>query len=91
MGAHFLIASYRMGRAEEADRVLRAMLTRQQAGLFQNGVVNQYPRGLDWTTWKGKPSGYEGYLADVYFFLMAAILREPAMQARYFRPMIVSA
>jgi hypothetical protein len=89
MGAHFLIASYRMGRAEEADRALRAMLTRQQAGLFQNGVVNQYPKGLDWATWEGKPCGYEGYLADVYFFLMAAILREPAMQARYFRPMVV--
>jgi hypothetical protein len=90
IGAHFLIASYRMGRAAEADRVLRAMLGRQQAGLFQNGVVNLYPKGLDWTTWEGKPCGYEGYLADVYFFLLAAVLREPAMQARYFRPLFAS-
>ena len=64
------------------------MLERQQAGLFQNGVVNEYPKGMDWVTWEGKPCGYEGYLADVYFFLMAAVLREPAMQARYFRPMV---
>ncbi|MGA3324856.1 MAG: hypothetical protein ABSF45_10310 [Terriglobia bacterium] len=91
MGAHFLMASYRVGRAEEADRVLHAMLARQQAGLFQNGVVNQYPKGLEWATWEGKPCGYEGYLADVYFFLMAAVLREPAMQARYFRPMVTPA
>jgi hypothetical protein len=88
IGAHFLIACYRTGRAEQADRVLRAMLERQQLGLFQNGITNLYPKGLDWTTWDGKPCGYEGYLADVYFFLMAAILREPAMQARYFRPML---
>jgi hypothetical protein len=90
MGAHFLMACYRVGRAKEADDVLRAMLERQQAGLFQNGVVNQYPKGGEWTTWDGKPCGYEGYLADVYFFLMAAVLREPALQARYFRPMLAA-
>jgi hypothetical protein len=91
LGAHLLIAGYRVGRDDEADRVLRAMLERQQAGLFQNGVVNEYPKGMDWVTWDGKPCGYEGYLADVYFFLMAAVLREPAMRARYFRPLMISA
>jgi hypothetical protein len=90
MGAHFLLANYRVGRAEEADRVLRAMLDRQQKGLFQNGIVNQNPKGLEWATWEGKPCGYEGYLADVYFFLMAALVREPAMLARYFRPLPIA-
>jgi hypothetical protein len=90
LGAHFLIASYQVGRSEHADRVLRAMLERQQAGLFQNGVVNEYPKGVDWVTWDGKPCGYEGYLADVYFFLLAAVLRERAMRARYFRPMMTA-
>ncbi len=90
LGSHFLTASYRVGRTEDADRVLAQMLGRQLTGGFQNGVVNEYPKGMDWTTWEGKPCGYEGYLADVYFFLMTAVLREPAMQARYFRPMVTS-
>ena len=87
MGAHFLLANYRVGKTEDADRVLRAMLERQQKGLFQNGIVNENPKGLEWATWDGQPCGYEGYLADVYFFLMAALVREPAFQAHYFRPL----
>ena len=90
MGAHFLLANYRVGRTEEADRVLRAMLERQQKGLFQNGIVNQNPKGLEWATWDGKPCGYEGYLADAYFFLVAALVRESALQARYFRPLPIA-
>jgi hypothetical protein len=89
-GLHFLVASYLVGQGEKADKVLRAMLDRQQAGAFQNGVVNHYPHGMDWVTWEGKPCGYEGYLADVYFFLLAVLLREPTFQARYFRPLTVA-
>jgi len=88
--AHIFCWRVTAWRAKEADDVLNAMLGRQQAGLFQNGVVNQYPKGGEWTTWDGKPCGYEGYLANVYFFLMAAVLREPALRARYFRPMLAA-
>jgi hypothetical protein len=42
---------------------------------------------MDWVTWDGKPGGYEGYLADVYNFLTAVILREPAMRQRLLRPL----
>lgn len=84
---HFLAANYQAGYGEKADRVLRAMLARQQDGAFQNGVQNAGGRGIDWTTWDGKPCGYEGYLADVYYFLQAVLLREPAFRERYYRPL----
>jgi hypothetical protein len=83
----FLVATYLVGRKEVADNVLRQMLARQQKGSFQNGVQNAFPKGIDWVTWDGKPCGYEGYLADVYYFLMAVLLREPAMRQRFLRPL----
>jgi len=83
----FLLASYQVGRGEAADNVLRKMLARQQGGGFQNGEQNASDKGIDWATWDGKPCGYEGYLADVYYFLMAVLLREPAMRQRFLRPL----
>jgi len=87
---HFLVASYLVGQGEKADKVLRAMLGRQQGGGFQNGVQNAGYKGIDWTTWDGKPCGYEGYLADVYYFLPAVLLREPSFRARFYRPLFVA-
>jgi hypothetical protein len=85
---HFLVASHLVGQGDRADRALRAMLSRQQQGGFQNGVQNVGYQGIDWTTWEGKPCGYEGYLADVFYFLQAVLLREPAMRARFYRPLL---
>jgi hypothetical protein len=87
---HFLVASYLVGEGEKADEVLRAMLGRQQGGGFQNGVQNAGYKGIDWTTWDGKPCGYEGYLADVYYFLVAVLLREPSFRARFYKPLSVA-
>ncbi len=84
---HFLVASYLTGHGEEADNALRKMLGRQQDSGFQNGVQNSATKGIDWTTWDGKPCGYEGYLADVYYFLLAVLLREPSFRARYYKPL----
>lgn len=86
-GLHFLAAHYVAGEPEEADRMLRAMLTRQAKGEFQNGVRNVGMQGIDWTTWDGKPCGYEGYLADSFRFLQAALLREKAFRDRFYRPL----
>jgi hypothetical protein len=83
----FLLASYVVGRGVAADNVLRKMLERQQSIGFQNGVQNAWPKGIDCVTWDGKPGGYEGYLADVYNFLTAVTLREPAMRQRFLRPL----
>ena len=84
---HFLAAHYVVGEGAEGDRILRAMLERQAEGGFQNGTVNAYPQGIDWTTWDGKPAGYEGYLADSFRFLQAVLLRESAFRKRLYRPM----
>jgi hypothetical protein len=83
---HFLAAHYVVGEPQQADTVLRAMLTRQQRGGFQNGVQNSAYKGIDWTTWDGRPCGYEGFLADVYYFLQAVLLREPFFRSRFYRP-----
>ena len=84
---HFLAAHYVVGRPERADRVLDAMLARQAEGKFQNGVQDAAGRGIDWTDWNGNATGYEGYLADSFRFLQAVLLREPALRARYYRPL----
>jgi hypothetical protein len=84
---HFLAAHYVVGQPERADRVLEAMLGRQAEGKFQNGVRDVGNQGIDWTDWNGKPTGYEGFLADSFRFLQAVLLREPAFRARYYRPL----
>ncbi|MGZ5505129.1 MAG: alpha-L-rhamnosidase-related protein [Limisphaerales bacterium] len=88
---HFLAAHYVVGEGAEADKILRAMLARQSQGGFQNGAVNAYPKGIDWTTWDGKPAGYEGYLADSFRFLQAVLLREQKFRERLYRPLLTSA
>ena len=86
---HFLGAHYVLGEKERADDILRAMLERQRRGEFANGVRDAGGQGIDWTTWDGKPSGYEGYLADSFRFLQAVLLREPEFRARLYRPLSV--
>jgi hypothetical protein len=84
---HFLAAHYVLGENERADKVLRAMLERQQRGEFQNGVRDAGGQGIDWTSWDGKPTGYEGYLADSFRFLQAVLLREESFRAKLYRPL----
>jgi hypothetical protein len=87
---HFLMAHYVLGDSalvDRADRVLQAMLERQKRGEFQNGVRDAGGEGIDWTSWDGKPTGYEGYLADSFRFLQTVLLREPEFRAKLYRPM----
>ena len=87
---HFLMAHYVLGDkdlVDRADMVLGAMLERQRRGEFQNGVRDATFEGIDWTTWDGKPSGYEGYLADSFRFLQAVLMREPFLRAKLLRPL----
>jgi hypothetical protein len=88
---HFLMAHYVLGdedMAARADMVLNAMLERQKRGGFQNGVRDATFEGIDWTTWDGKPSGYEGYLADSFRFLQAVLMRQPELRAKLERPLM---
>jgi hypothetical protein len=84
---HFIMAHHRVGQPEIGDQILRAMLNRQAAVGSQNGVRNEANAGIDWTTWNGAPRGYEGYLADVFIFMQAAVLREPSFRRRFYRPL----
>ena len=77
--AYFTLAAlYDLGRREEADRILFPMLDAFEKGGFQgsgpNGMTN------DWKTWDGTPWGYEGFLTDNYYALLAVLVREGALK-----------
>ncbi len=86
-GSHFVNAHYVVGEQKQGDEMLHDMLGRQATIGFQNGVRNEGGQGIDWTTWSGKPCGYEGYLADVFLLFLGVLLREPAFRKRYYRPL----
>ena len=66
--AYFYIqALYQLGRRAEAERILWPMIETYARGGFQNGIGH----GGEWRQWDGKPSGYEGFLADAYYAQMA--------------------
>jgi hypothetical protein len=91
---YFITALHIVGEGEKGDRILKAMLARQEKGVFpngggfQNGVVNEYPKGAEFFTWDGKTCGYEGHLTYSYSFLQAVLLRDPAVRSRLFRPVL---
>jgi hypothetical protein len=73
--AYFTLAAlYDLGRRDDADRILFAMLDAYEKGSFQgrgaNGMSN------DWKAWDGTPWGYEGFLVDNYYALLAVLVRE---------------
>ncbi len=90
---YFITALHIVGESEKADRILRAMLVRQDVGVFQNGggfqngVINYYPAGAEFLTWEGRTCGYEGHLTYSYSFLQAVLLRETSFRDRLFRPL----
>jgi hypothetical protein len=73
--AYFTLATlYDLGRRQEADAMLFPMLEAFAKGGFQghgaNGMSN------DWKAWDGTPWGYEGFLVDNYYALLAVLTRE---------------
>jgi len=78
--AYFTLAAlYDLGRREEADRMLMPMLQAFEQGQFEGrgakGMSN------DWRAWDGKPWGYEGFLVDNYYTLLAVLVRDKAAAA----------
>lgn len=67
MAYFYVQALYRLGRRAEGDRILWPMMKTYAAGGFQNGVGH----GGEWRHWDGRPSGYEGYLPDAYYSMLA--------------------
>jgi hypothetical protein len=78
--AFFTIAAlYDLGRRDEADNILFPMLDSFDKNRFEgtgpNGMSN------DWKAWDGTPWGYEGFLVDGYYTLLAVLVREGKLQA----------
>ncbi len=70
--AYFTLkALYRLGRNQEAQRILYPMLdgykTDEYQGFDANGVSN------DWRTWEGEACGYEGFAVGNFLPLLAVL------------------
>jgi hypothetical protein len=79
--AYFTLAAlYDLGRREEADRMLMPMLQAFEQGKFEgkgaNGLSN------DWRAWDGTAWGYEGFLVDNYYALLAVLVRDNAAKPK---------
>jgi len=72
-----LAALYDLGRIEEADKMLFPMLEAFAKGAFQGRCDNGMSK--DWKAWDGTCWGYEGFLVDNYYTLLAVLDREAAL------------
>lgn len=71
---YFTVAAFeRVGQRSRADQILLPMLdafeNREFEGAGPNGMSN------DWRKWDGTAEGYEGFLVDNYYVLLAAAER----------------
>ncbi|HEV2326424.1 MAG TPA: hypothetical protein VGS10_20975 [Terracidiphilus sp.] len=69
-----LAALYDLGRKAEADQILFPML----GAYGECGFEGRGAGGMsnDWRRWDGTPKGYEGYLCDNYYAMLAVPLRQ---------------
>ncbi len=68
-----LAALYDLGRKEEADSILFAMLGEYDRCGFEGRDAKG--RSPDWRRWDGTAMGGEGYLVDNYYALLAVLLQ----------------
>ena len=69
---HFILALYRAGLRDKADKILFNLLETFETLPTQSGLTTRFTESWDWRTRQGLPCGYN-YLADNYVFLLAAI------------------
>ena len=69
---HFIQALYQVGMREKADEILFKMMATFEREYTHSGLFPGYLRSVDWRTKGGEPCGYN-YLADNYYFLLAAV------------------
>ena len=70
-GFHFLTAMYKVGLTDEADAIFKAILRTFDKDFTHSGLMPGYVQSIDWRPKEGRPCGYN-YLADNYYFLLAA-------------------
>lgn len=69
-----LAALYDLGRKAEADTILFPMLEEYGRSGFEGKDAKG--KSNDWRRWDGTPTGYEGYLTDNYYTMLAVPLRQ---------------
>lgn len=73
--AYFTLAAlYDVGRRAEADAILFPMLQEYDKGGFEGRDAKGHSN--DWRMWDGTAKGYEGFLTDNYYTLLAVLDRE---------------
>jgi hypothetical protein len=76
--AYFTVAAlYDLGRIDDGDRIFIPMLHSFATGDFQGFGPNGMSK--DWRTWDGTCWGYEGFLTDNYYALLAVFDRQAAL------------
>ena len=79
--SYFTIAAlYDLGRIQDGDRILFPILRSIADGGFEGWSKNG--RTKDWKDWGGTGHGYEGFLSDNYYVLLAVLDRETALKAQ---------
>ncbi len=68
---HFVGALYQTGMQKEGDMLLNKLCQSLENGTAFGGCGS----GVDWKTWDGRPSGYEGLLTDQFGILAQALKR----------------
>lgn len=69
---HFIQALYNVGMHKKADEILFKMIATFEREPTHSGLFPGYLQSVDWRTKGGAPTGYN-YLADNYYFLLAAV------------------
>jgi hypothetical protein len=84
--AYFTLAAlYDLGRKAEADEILLPILDTYGKCGFEG--MDGHDHSADWKRWDGTFKGYEGYLVDNYYALLAVLLRQDETRwSNSFRP-----
>ena len=72
---------YHLQRHAEGDAILLPLLAAVEDGAFRGRADNGMT--YDWKAWDGTPWGYEGFLVDNYYVLLAALAREQLDRSRW--------
>jgi hypothetical protein len=76
--AYFTLAAlYDLDRCAEADAILFPMLQEYDRGGFEGRDAHGHSN--DWRMWDGTAKGYEGFLTDNYYTMLAVLEREAAI------------
>jgi hypothetical protein len=79
--AYFTLAAlYDLGRYPEADGILFPMLDEYERGGFEGRDAKGFSN--DWRMWDGTAKGYEGFLTDNYYTMLAVLKRQTTIRTK---------